>query len=137
MRRVLLWSAAFTEEPKKLDIYWSLPHPSLFWKNGRDPPPCVLQTLRCERFMTQSFINKCHATFKFTVSDFAEQCRPTRGVMWHGACVHASLNTPVIVAADKDGDPVVMSLDTYLMEQNNNMCVIHKNGDAVYRKLGE
>ena len=87
--------------------------------------------------MIENFVNKCHDTFKFTLSDFAEQRPPSRGVIWHGGCVHEFLNTHVIVAADKDGDQVVMSLKTYLMEQNNNMGVVHKNGDPVYRKLGD
>ena len=30
----------------------------------------------------------------------------------------------LIVAADKEGDQVVRSLKTYLMEQNNNMGVV-------------
>ena len=76
MCRVLLWLLAFTKEPKKVDIYQSFPHPSLFRKSGRDPPPCVLQKLGAESFVIVNFVNKCHDTFKFTVSNFAEQRPP-------------------------------------------------------------
>ena len=102
---------------------------------GRDPPPCVLQKLGAELFVIENFVNKCHDTFKSTLRNFAEQRPPSRGVIWHGGCVHEFLNTHAIVAADKDGDQVVMSLKTYVMEQNNNMGVVHKSGDPVCRKL--
>ena len=137
MRRVLLWSLAFTKEPKKVDIYRSFPHPSLFRKSGRDPPPCVLPKFGAESFVIQNFVNKCHDTFKFRLSDFAEQRPPSRGVIWHGGCVHDLLKTHIIVAADKDGAQIVMSLKTYLMEQNNNMGAVHKNGEPEYGKLGD
>ena len=83
------------------------------------------------------FVNKCHQPFKFTLSNFAEQRLPSRGVVMHGGSVHEFLNTHAIVAADKDGDQVMMSLKTYLMEQNDNMGVVHKNGDPVCRKPGD
>ena len=110
---------------EKVDIYRSFPH-----------PPCVLQKLGAESFVIKHFVNKCHDTFKFTLSDFAEQCPPSRGVIWHGECVHEFLNTHVIVAADKDGDQVVMYLKRYLMEQNNNMGVFHKTETRYTASLG-
>ena len=137
MCRVLLWSLAFSKEPKEEDIYRSFPHPLLFRKSGREPPRCVLQKLGAKSFVIQNFVNECHDTFKFVLSDFAEQRPSSRCVIWHGGCVPEFLNIHVIVAADKDEDQVVMSVKTYLMEQNNNMGVVHKNGDPVYRKLGD
>ena len=120
-----------------MDIYRSFPHPSLFRRSGRDPPLCVLQKFRGESFVIKNFVNRCHVAFKFALSDFAEQRPPSPRVIWHGGCVHEFLNTQVIVASDKDGDQVVMSLKTYLIEQNNNVGVVHKNEDPVYRKLGD
>ena len=43
----------------------------------------------------------------------------------------------MIVATEEDDHQGVPSLKTYLTEQNNNMGVVHINGDPVYRKLGD
>ena len=134
LEKVLLWSLFHTKYPKE-NFFDTFPHKALLKASGVAPPKVVLDKLGAEGLFVTNKVCEFQDLCRFALSDIDTNDVPVRGVCWTPYKLEKYFAEHCVVACDKDGDHITMSLDAYCLEQKAHMVGLHTCGRPVYEKL--